>query len=402
MTDNVLYTQGTGTTIATDDVGSVHFQKVKMDVGKDGVSLQPDGSIPVYIVSGTGAYLMNDPFVDAVAIAGQLDDTGTTAATENNIAPLRITSQRGAHVNIRRTDGIELGVATTPLITTGYISSGTMDLTGNALTSLQLSDDIVHTTNAAINKAALVAGQFDDVGTTAATEDNVAAIRITSQRGAHVNLRRNDGIELGTAITPLIVTGYISSGTVDLTGNALTSLQLTDDIVHSTNAAINKAALMAGQFDDSGTTTATEDNVAPIRITAQRAAHFNLRDTTGDEILPLTLPKVVSGEAQLWSYHENSSSSLTDVVVQTAPGTGFSLYVTDIVASTGAATALNIFFEEGATTVLGPYYLEAVSGRGLAIQFRTPKKITENTALTVTTSAAIAHGIDVIGYVGRA
>ena len=78
-----------------------------------------------------------------------------------------------------------------------------------------------------------------------------------------------------------------------------------------------------------------------------------------------------------------------------------SLYVTDIVCSTGAATALNIFFEESTTTVLGPWYLEAVAGRGLSIHFGTPKKITANTALTVTTSAAIAHSVDVTGYTGQ-
>lgn len=81
------------------------------------------------------------------------------------------------------------------------------------------------------------------------------------------------------------------------------------------------------------------------------------------------------------------------------PGAGLSLYVTDIKFSTGAATAFNIFFEEGAATVLGPWYLEAVAGRGAAITFQTPKKITANTALTVTTSAAIAHSIDVTGFI---
>jgi hypothetical protein len=104
---------------------------------------------------------------------------------------------------------------------------------------------------------------------------------------------------------------------------------------------------------------------------------------------------------QIWSYHENSSNALTDASVHAAPGVGLSLYVTDIVISLGAATALNVFFEEGASTVLGPFYLEAVNGRGLAIQFRTPKKITANTALTVTTSAAVAHAIEVHGYIGR-
>lgn len=102
---------------------------------------------------------------------------------------------------------------------------------------------------------------------------------------------------------------------------------------------------------------------------------------------------------QVWSYHENSSSALTDTTVHAAPAAGLSLYVTDIICSTGAATAMNIFFEEGATTVLGPWYLEAVAGRGLAIHFQTPKKITAATALTVTTSAAIAHSIEVLGFI---
>ena len=107
----------------------------------------------------------------------------------------------------------------------------------------------------------------------------------------------------------------------------------------------------------------------------------------------------IPGGPQTWSYHENSSSALTDTSVHAAPGAGLSLYISTIVVSTGAATALNIFFEEGASTVLGPYYLEAVAGRGLVITFGVPKKITANTALTVTTSAAIAHSIDITGFV---
>jgi hypothetical protein len=39
MADNVAITAGTGTSIATDDVSNVHFQKVKLDVGGDGASV---------------------------------------------------------------------------------------------------------------------------------------------------------------------------------------------------------------------------------------------------------------------------------------------------------------------------------------------------------------------------
>lgn len=63
-----------------------------------------------------------------------------------------------------------------------------------------------------------------------------------------------------------------------------TSLSLLDDIVHAFNAVIGKSALIAGQRDDVATTTATEDNIAPVRITTYRAQHVSLRNESGNEI----------------------------------------------------------------------------------------------------------------------
>jgi hypothetical protein len=132
-------------------------------------------------------------------------------------------------------------------------------------------------------------------------------------------------------------------------------------------------------------------NAAPIVVSANNDRTDAIFDFYGQQF-------VRNDHVNLWSYHEDSSSALTDTTVKAAPGSGLSLYVTDIIVSTGSATAFNIFFEEGSTKVLGPYYLEAVAGRGLVISFRTAKKCTANTALTVTTSAAIAHVIDLMGY----
>lgn len=100
-----------------------------------------------------------------------------------------------------------------------------------------------------------------------------------------------------------------------------------------------------------------------------------------------------------WSYHENSSSALTDASVQGAPVGGFSIYVTDIILSNGSTSALNVFIEEATTTILGPYYLEAVPGRSIHIRFNTPKKCTAATAITATTSAAVAHSLDILGFI---
>jgi len=67
-------------------------------------------------------------------------------------------------------------------------------------------------------------------------------------------------------------------------GAALTALQLADDVVHALNDTLNKAAAVGGQLDDVAPVVATEGNVAPTRITAQRAFHVNLRDVAGAEL----------------------------------------------------------------------------------------------------------------------
>jgi hypothetical protein len=103
----------------------------------------------------------------------------------------------------------------------------------------------------------------------------------------------------------------------------------------------------------------------------------------------------------VWTYHLNTSTAQTDTTVHAAPGSGLSLYVGTIVFSSGAGTAINMFLEEGASTVMGPYYLEAVAGRGMAVQFNPPRKITANTALTLTTSASIAHSVDITGFTAQ-
>lgn len=100
-----------------------------------------------------------------------------------------------------------------------------------------------------------------------------------------------------------------------------------------------------------------------------------------------------------WSYHVDGSSALTDASVQADPGDGFQIVITNIVVSSGAATAMNMFLEEGASKIFGPIYLEAVAGRGFCTPAGFKKHVTASTAVTVTTSAAIAHSVDIQGYI---
>ena len=98
-----------------------------------------------------------------------------------------------------------------------------------------------------------------------------------------------------------------------------------------------------------------------------------------------------------WSYHLNTSTAQTDTSVQADPGDGFQIVITDIQFSNGAATAINMFLEEGASTIWGPVYLEAINGRGYV--WKGKKHVTASTALTLTTSSSTAHSVEILGYI---
>lgn len=60
MPDNVGYTAGTGTNIATDEIDSIHYQRVKLAAGVDGVAKDVSESdpLPTQEVGGATSLLM--------------------------------------------------------------------------------------------------------------------------------------------------------------------------------------------------------------------------------------------------------------------------------------------------------------------------------------------------------
>lgn len=82
----------------------------------------------------------------------------------------------------------------------------------------------------------------------------------------------------------------------------ITSLQILDDVPTSSNGAFSKGSPAMGQLDDTSTTTATENNLMPVRITSQRAVHTNLRDTSGVAFGTATNPIYVNTQSQLTAF----------------------------------------------------------------------------------------------------
>ena len=81
MADNTTITPGTGLTLATDDVSSVHYPKIKLDVGADGVSSAFTGTIgAVTNLAGGTVGILTAGTVTNVASGSVVVTNGTIGA----------------------------------------------------------------------------------------------------------------------------------------------------------------------------------------------------------------------------------------------------------------------------------------------------------------------------------
>ncbi len=102
MADNLNVTQGAGTIVRTDDVGGVHYQVVKLDLGGNGVSsplalgqAAAASSIPVVLSTEQGAFLdglealatsSNTKLDTAIGLLGKSSTGATTAVASSATA----------------------------------------------------------------------------------------------------------------------------------------------------------------------------------------------------------------------------------------------------------------------------------------------------------------------------
>lgn len=231
MADNVSITAGSGTTIATDDVSGVQFQKVKIDVGGDGVSKPivqggTDG-IPVDLLSGPTGGIVTKP------LSGQvwpINDNSGSITVDDGGSSLTIDAPVGTPAFVRLSDGSS-AITTLPVSGTVTANQGTA-AAASAAWPIKVSDgtstvgistvgsdkalkiDVVQTVGgapaqadsstftAASSDVSPIAGVFND-GIADPSSGQAAGARITQKRAVHVNVRKNDGTELGIAATPL-------------------------------------------------------------------------------------------------------------------------------------------------------------------------------------------------------
>jgi len=370
-------------------------------------------------------------------------DVLTIAAGDNNIGNVDVVTLPALVAGTANIGDVDVLTVPAPLSTTGGGTEATalrVTLATDSTGLVSVDDNAGSLTVDLVNQDDYDTGVgtdlMDMVGVAVAASGGHAAITGDVTNGLDVDVTRLPALVAGTAnigdvdvlTLPALVAGTANIGDVDVLtvpaplsttggGTEATALRVTvaSDSTGVLSVDDNAGSLTVDQ-GAAGTAWEVVGDVAADAAAAGNPVRLGATAETMDDAAPSTR---VSADADLaplasdrdgalyvhphgpqtWQYHENSSSALTDTEVHASAGAGLSLYVTDVVVSTGAATAMNIFFEEGAATRLGPWYLEAVAGRGLAIHFNTPKKMTAATALTVTTSAAIAHSIEVQGFI---
>lgn len=132
MADNVAITAGSGTTIATEDVAGVHYQKVKPVWGTDGVATMVSANDPMPVI-------LTDDGADAIEITGgQLhvlhQDPITLAASTANIGDVDVLSI------VPGTGATNLGKAEDAAHTTGDVGVMALGVRSNANGSLVGAD----------------------------------------------------------------------------------------------------------------------------------------------------------------------------------------------------------------------------------------------------------------------
>lgn len=419
------------------------YEMPKMSAGRlwvdaSGKTLTVDGSGVTQPVSNAGltelAAAINSSKVDVNIVSSDVATGGTSAADDADFTagttpgtpaqgvyestPTSVTDGDLGTVGITAGRRMKTSATIDAALPAGTNNIGDVDVLSSALptgastlaeqqtqtTALQLIDDVVyvddtatHSTGSSKGVGIMAAAAPTD---TAVNANDIGMVGMTVGRSLYTSvqdalpagtnaigkLAANSGVDIGDVDILSIAAGDNNIGNVDIVSGTITTVTtLTGGgIAHDSADSGNPHKMGAKAYSPDGTTPGTA--VAEADRTDLKA-DLDGRLFTNDE------------HPRWGSYHENSSSALTDTSVVADPGDGFQVVITNIIVSTGAATAFNFFLEEGSTTIFGPIYLEAVAGRGFCTPAGFKKHVTASTAVTITTSAAIAHSIDIQYYI---
>lgn len=295
-------------------------------------------------------------------LAGRVRASAPTL-TDGNIAALRV-----------KTDGDLAVTLDSEAVVLGAGTAGIGKLTAN---------DAVDIGDVTVNNASGAAAVNIQDGGNSITIDN-ATLSVTG-----------GGTEAG-ALRVTVASDSTGVMSVDDNGSSLTvdgTVAVTQTTASNLNAQVvgavaHDAAVSGNPLLTSATAETPEDTAPANQVSADADVVRIAADRDGAIYTHPHPPRI-------WHSAAEYTTAQTDTSLKAAPGAGLSHYITDIYfAANGIVT---ITLEEGTTTLKFRYYA-AAAGDGVAKTFAVPIKLTANTALTLTTSAATTCTVVINGY----
>lgn len=269
---------------------------------------------------------MADSNVAITAGSGTSIDTRTEATNGNHrqVVVLGDPSTNAGVAPVDATNGLKVDVSNSSL-TVDLGANNDVTVTGDALTALQLIDDIVKTDDAAFtpatDKVAMVGAEFDDTTPDSVDEGDAGALRMSSRRELYSQIRDAAGNERGAnvdASNQLLVAEANSTAILADTANMDTNLgtvagavsgsEMQVDVVASLPAGTNAIGKLAA---NSGVDIGDVDVTSLDGVAAEAAAlgngiliqgddgtdrkNINVDATTGDVQVDVTNTVTVSG-----------------------------------------------------------------------------------------------------------
>lgn len=255
MSDNVAITAGSGTNIAADDVSSVFFQKVKLDVGGDGASVPlvgtAGGAPKVNLVSGSTVEVGTaaSPLYVSPATspnAQPVTDNAGSLTVDDGGSSVTVDAPVGSPAFVRLSDGTD-PITTLPVsgsvtaaqgtaaansgawptkISDGTDSAGLSTVGG----SKALKVDVIQAADPAgvladkatftegTTKESVAAGVYNPTRVGDVGDNQAGALRITAKGDLQVSLTDSGGTERGTAAAPLFISPATSPLDQPITG----------------------------------------------------------------------------------------------------------------------------------------------------------------------------------------
>lgn len=445
MADNVAVTEGSGKSVASDDVSGQQYQRIKLDLGTDGAAapaLAGAGAVATGVQRVTLA--SDDP---AVALLGTIDtDTGVIAGDTTSIDGKITACNTGAVVlssgtvttvstvtNLAQMGGAALamnegvlgvGVQRVSLATDddavahlATIASDTTSIDGNITAcntgAVVLSSGTVTTVSTVTAVTSLDKGVYvDDAAWTGNTSSHylVGGLyqstpqTVTDGRVAPIEIDVNGKIIESNSATiasdttsldgKIIVGGGVEAGAVLVTIASDSTGVLTVD---GTVTAANTSGDIAHDSADSGNPVKTGgkayafDGTATGTVVAENDRVNFVTDLYGRQFVEAVHPTFNSAG-------DNQSTAQTNTnLIATVPT--FHICITDIIMSSDSAMNIKLVEDEGGTPVdvKGPYYFAA--NGGMAVSFTSPLKLTSGKSLGYTSSAAGNHTVEVHYFV---